>query len=256
MIKKLIKNLIRSFGYNIQKIPKEVNEISINEILGLTLPSNSVIFDVGANQGQSIKNFKNIFPDSKIYAFEPSKEDFEILKKKYHGDQNIVLNNIALGDKKENKLFNVMHKSDTSSFLNLNKNSEWLKYRSKSLKIPEEDYIKNTSMVEVDTIDNYLKTQKIDKINCLKIDTQGYEDKVLMGCLESLKNNTIDVVVAEIIFDNVYDKYLTFLDLEKHLVTNNYRMAGINLTNNNIFRGLVFFADVIYINKNILKNTN
>jgi len=256
MIKKFIKNLIRSRGYSIQKIPKEINEISINEILKHTLPTNPLIFDVGANKGQSIRSFKKIFSNPKIHAFEPLKEDFEILKQKYQGDQSVVLNNIALGDKKEKKSFNIMYKSDTSSFLNLNKNSEWLKYRSKSLKISKEDFNVRTSMVEVDTIDNYLKIKEIDKVNCLKIDTQGYEDKVLMGCLESLKNNTIDIVVAEIIFDNVYDKYLTFLDLEKHLVTNNYRMAGINLTNNNIFRGLVFFADVIYINKNILKNTN
>ena len=254
MIKKFIKNLIRSLGYSIQKIPKEINEISINEILKHTLPTNPIIFDVGANKGQSIRSFKKIFSNPKIHAFEPSKEDFEILKQKYQGDQSVVLNNIALGDKKEKKSFNIMYKSDTSSFLNLNKNSEWLKYRSKSLKISKEDFNVRTSMVEVDTIDNYLKIKEIDKVNCLKIDTQGYEDKVLMGSINSLKNNIIDIVVAEIIFDNVYDKHLNFLDLEKYLVTNNYRMVGINLTNNNIFRGLVFFADVVYINNDRLKN--
>jgi len=254
MIKKFIKNLIRSLGYSIQKIPKEINEISINEILKHTLPTNPIIFDVGANKGQSIRSFKKIFSNPKIHAFEPSKEDFEILKQKYQGDQSVVLNNIALGDKKEKKSFNIMYKSDTSSFLNLNKNSEWLKYRSKSLKISKEDFNVRTSMVEIDTIDNYLKIKEIDKVNCLKIDTQGYEDKVLMGSINSLKNNIIDIVVAEIIFDNVYDKHLNFLDLEKYLVTNNYRMVGINLTNNNIFRGLVFFADVVYINNDRLKN--
>ena len=45
MIKKFIKNLIRTLGYSIQKIPKEINEISINEILKHTLPTNPIIFD-------------------------------------------------------------------------------------------------------------------------------------------------------------------------------------------------------------------
>ena len=76
-----------------------------------TLPTNPLIFDVGANKGQSIRSFKKIFSNPKIHAFEPLKEDFEILKQKYQGDQSVVLNNIALGDKKEKKSFNIMYKS-------------------------------------------------------------------------------------------------------------------------------------------------
>ena len=34
-------------------------------------------------------------------------------------------------------------------------------------------------MVDIDTIDNYCQSNEIGKIDILKIDTQGYEDKVL-----------------------------------------------------------------------------
>lgn len=54
-------------------------------------------------------------------------------------------------------------------------------------------------------------------------------------------------------FDNVYEKYLTFTDLEKYLLPNNFRLVGLNLTNSNLFSGLVFFADVMYFNKDKFK---
>ena len=56
------------------------------------------------------------------------------------------------------------------------------------------------------------------------------------------------------IFDNVYEKYLTFTDIEKNLLKNNYRFAGIETCNNNLFEGIIFFGDLIYINKKLLKS--
>ena len=54
---------------------------------------------------------------------------------------------------------------------------------------------------------------------------------------------------TEIIFDNTYDKYFSFTDIEKYITPNNFRMIGIDLVNNNLFSGTVFFADVYYFNK-------
>ena len=100
-------------------------------------------------------------------------------------------------------------KSDTSSFLDLNK-FNWLKHRSKQLNIPSENFKKKSTQVQINTLDNYVKLNNIDKINLVKIDTQGYEEKVLRGSLESIKNNIINTILTEIIFDDVYDKYLSF----------------------------------------------
>ena len=50
-------------------------------------------------------------------------------------------------------------------------------------------------------------------------------------------------------FDNVYDKYLTFSDVEKFLLPNNFRMVGIYLSSNSLFGNLTFFADILYLNK-------
>ena len=87
----------------------------------------------------------------------------------------------------------------------------------------------------------------------MKIDTQGYEDKVLDGCIESIKKNKIKIIITEIILDNNYSKYLNFSDIEKNLVPNNFRLVGIDLANTDLFSGIVFAADLMYFNKNRLE---
>ena len=56
--------------------------------------------------------------------------------------------------------------------------------------------------------------------------------------------------LAEIIFNDYYDKYFLFSDIEKHLVPNNFRLVGMEINNNNIFQGAVFGANVYYMNNN------
>ena len=70
-----------------------------------------------------------------------------------------------------------------------------------------------------------------------------------------LSSNNVGIIIAEIIFDNNYDRYLTFSDLEKYLIPNNFRLVAIDLKNNNIFSSY-FMADVMYFNKDNLKFNN
>jgi hypothetical protein len=53
-------------------------------------------------------------------------------------------------------------------------------------------------------------------------------------------------------FDDVYEKSLSFTDLEKYLLKN-FKFSAIKLYNNNLFEGLNFFAEVMYIRKNLIK---
>ena len=81
MIKKNIKNLINYFGYDLSK--KRDFSQSIDEIVQKKIFKNPIIIDVGANEGQSIRRFKNLFENPIIHSFEPIKEEFEKIKNKY-----------------------------------------------------------------------------------------------------------------------------------------------------------------------------
>ena len=248
MIKKILKKIINSFGYNINKYNKEIQNVNFDELLKEKIKKNPVIFDVGANKGQSIEKYKKIFSNPVIHSFEPIKSEFDIMHSKFGNSENIHLNNFALGDKEEYRILNVAAKSSNSSFIKIKSGTKWLEHRSKDKRVEQEKYSESQE-VNIKTLDNYFKDKNVQEIDLLKIDTQGYEDKVLIGSQETLKKNKIKAIIVEIMFDNVYEKYFSFSDIEKYINPNDFRMVGIDLINNNLFSGLVFFADVYYFNK-------
>ena len=252
-MKKFIKHIINRFGYDIINVNKEIKNVNFDDLLRDKIAKDPLIFDVGGNKGQSISRFKNIFRKPTIHSFEPIKREYDFMKKKYEQDKNVYLNNFAIGDTQEYKSFNITAGTGNSSFNLIKQDTKWLTVRSKQFNTDKENYIVNKEKVKVDTIDNYCEEKNIDFIDLLKIDTQGYEDKVLKGSLETIKKNKIGIILTEIMFDDVYNKHFSFSDIEKFLIPNNFRMVGINLINNNLFSGLVFFADVMYFNKNYYK---
>lgn len=248
-MKKLLKKIINNLGYDLKKLNSESKIFNSDDLLKEKVDSNPIILDIGANKGQSIDRFIKIFNNPTIHSFEPIKSEFDLMNSKFRDFDNIILNNYAMGEIQDTREFNITAKTANSSFNTHNNESDWIKIRSKQHNTSTSDYIKQKIDVKINTVDNYVKENKISKIDLLKIDTEGYEDKVLEGSYESLKSNKIAAIATEIILDNVYDKYFNFSDIEKYLIPNNFRLVGLDLVNNNLFSGLVFVADAYYLNK-------
>ena len=250
MIKKLVKKTINKLGFDLKRYNPNLNQINFDDLLKDKISNNPIIFDVGGNKGQSIERYLKIFDKPIIHSFEPIKNEFDYMCSKFRNNKNICLNNFALGDKTEEKEFNVTAKTGNSSFNKINLGTDWLKVRSKQNNTSEEGYVTSVQKVNVIKLDDYCKNNNINQIDLVKIDTQGYEDKVLEGSINTIKENKIKVIVAEIMFDDVYNKYLSFSDIEKFIIPNNFRMIGIDLANNSLFSPLYFFANVYYFNRN------
>ena len=248
-LKRFVKIFFNSLGFDLKRINPEVKNLSFDEILKQNLSQDPLILDVGANKGQTIRRFLDLFDNPTIHAFEPVEEAIQKIRENYSTHRNIFINNHALGDKRETKNFNISHRTENSTFHQFNSNTKWLKTRSRQYNVGVNEYVKKVEKVNIGTIDDYVEKNKIEKIDILKMDTEGYEDKVLSGAINTLRENKIKIVLTELAFDNVRDKYLSFSDLEKYLLPNNYRLVGIDLENNNLFSGLVFFAEVMYFNK-------
>ena len=120
-MKKIIQNLINFFGYKIIKTKKKKYR-DFDQILKKILKNNNnIIFDVGANKGQSLERYIKLFKNTFFYSFEPSLEAFKILNLKYENFGNIKLFNIALGSEKKKKLFYEYKNNELSSFISINK---------------------------------------------------------------------------------------------------------------------------------------
>ena len=57
-----------------------------------------ILIDIGAHRGEYTNCVITKFPKLKAYLFEPSKYNYELLKKKYEGQKNIIIENFALSN--------------------------------------------------------------------------------------------------------------------------------------------------------------
>jgi FkbM family methyltransferase len=118
-------------------------------VISTLLPeSHPIVFDVGANEGQTIKRVSRIFRNPKIYAFEPIPELVKKLQIDYSDDVisgNLIVINAACGNVNSQSDFYVNAVSGHSSLLSLNPNSEWLKRRSGEKHLNTWDTLRSSS---------------------------------------------------------------------------------------------------------------
>ena len=159
----------------------------IKEIMKSDLNRNkkNIFFDIGAYIGiitLAFDKFSN--EDSEIHSFEPFKKNFLRLKENINLNkvQNIYLNNNALGDQKEQVILEDPKDPGMTKIIKKNNN------------ILDRNLYHN---INSDTLESYVEKNNILNINFIKIDTEGYDYKVLLGSKNLLKNNKIDYLIVE-----------------------------------------------------------
>lgn len=143
--------------------------------------NNSVFVDVGANKGQSIDFFLKLNSKATIYAFEPNPSLFKFLQNKYKNYPNIHLFNLGISNQKGKLLLNETVTNETSTFEELNYDSQYLQYKANVLGVKKEELVSKSYFVEVIQLSDFIKEQNLTKIDILKIDTEGHELKCLQG---------------------------------------------------------------------------
>jgi len=235
-MKIFLKKIVNSFGYKISKINKNPlqNEnplVAIKE--SISDQKDIVLFDVGANVGQTIKKMSDNFSTAKIFAFEPSKNCCESLKTNFK-NKNISLHNVAIGSNCGQLEFNEYSWSALNSFLK---------------RAYGNAQILGTYLVDVLTVDDFCQNNEVSYINLLKTDTEGYELEVLKGASEMMKQNKIQFVYVEIFFNENYVGQSSFGDIYNFLLENGFelvRFYDVLYTG----EGLASKTDALFFNKN------
>ncbi|MFZ1220705.1 MAG: FkbM family methyltransferase [Chthoniobacterales bacterium] len=192
-----------------------------------------VILDVGANEGQSIARFKKTFPSSTIHSFEPGRAAFQRLSEDARVYPGVHLWNCAVGASAGNQVLFENTNTDMSSFFPLS-GAGWGK-------------VERESLVEMTTIDNFLKTNGIEKVDILKSDTQGYDFEVLKGAEETMQANRIGLIYFEFIFSDMYEKLPPFDRVFRHLIDRNFALVSIYDFHHQ--DQVASFADMLFVNR-------
>ena len=174
------------------------------------------IVDIGAHKGEFLEKMLKIEKVNSFYAFEPQKDIFNYLNKRFSKNNKITLLNYAVDKEITNKKLQINKFSMTSSLAEVNEKSLYFKLknfltRSKSNFVDEYE-------VQTNTIDNFFKNVNLEK-TLLKIDVEGYEMNVIKGSLMKLKE--IPFIIIENQFGNHY-KNSNFKDIEDLLFKYNF----------------------------------
>lgn len=247
---------------NNERTAEYLSKFNRENVLKLLLKDSSpIIFDIGANNGDSLAEFKSWWSNSIIHCFEPQKACIEnlIKRSKLFEKSSIFINHTAAGNRKLSNVVFYTHDihSGLSGFNKVNLNSRdsvllnELKNNDSTKGLDEyKNKINLAQTADLIRLDEYMLEYKINKIDLLKIDTQGFEPEVISGLGEKLKD--VGIVITELMFYDYYNRSLSFTDIEKYLLPAGFQLFDISHISKNPLNGRTDWVDVIYVNKRIL----
>jgi len=178
-----------------------------------------LIFDVGANRGQSIVRYRELFKNCHIHSFEPIPHIFDILRQSWGDAEDVQLHSFALASKNECRPFHIMRIPEMSSLL---APEPWLQKLS-----PNKKYDFDLINVECRTLDEICHDFRIENIDVLKIDVQGAELDVLKGGTSLLEAGLIGLIYLEVTLADSYVNQMKLRDLLEFLEPNGYKLWDI-----------------------------
>jgi FkbM family methyltransferase len=174
-----------------------------------------MIFDVGANVGQSALEFAESFPEAVIHSFEPFEANFNELVHNTRHKVAIRAHRLALSDRSGSMdvlVDNVV-------------NSEW-----NSITEKRQVEMKSSSDFSKESIllsrgDSFCEVQGISGIDVLKIDTEGHDVEVIQGFQGMFETGSISSVIVEVGFleDPTHGN---FQKINSYLIERGMQLAG------------------------------
>ena len=176
LIRDAAKSLARSLGYDIRQTGSHFYKRPIDFIRSRNI---DLVVDIGANVGQYAESLRKDGYAGWIVSFEPVGAAYEALGARASRDGRWRALNMALGEDEGTAEINV---SDASVF------SSILPQLPAAATFASEAAVVRAESVRVARLDDLFAELPQSKAAFLKIDTQGYERRVLSGASECLSH--------------------------------------------------------------------
>jgi FkbM family methyltransferase len=241
-MKAIIKNVLSFFGYSIsknnvlQKYKDKIDPYKIQRDL-IGNKEDLCIFDVGAHYGETTIRYKGVFPDARIYSFEPFIEAADKFLHNTTTYHSISLFKHGFSNEIGVSKFYVNASDATNSLLNSTLINSWVDNATKN---------NGTINIKIDTIDNFCEQNSINKIDILKLDVQGGEMLALEGAIQMLSSKKINLIFMEVEYIEIYKSQPLFHDMTAFLAKYGYRLFGIYDTQW-LENGQIAWSDAIFL---------
>lgn len=173
------------------------------------------ILDVGANTGQFARAAHTVFPNARIYSFEPLPECVAAMRQRMKTIPRFQAFASAIGDQDGVVTIHQSASSPSSSILPMSaQHTEAFPWTGVAAVVE----------VELHTIDHFLPQLDLTGNVLLKIDVQGFSQQVLRGAPKTL--DLVQVVLIETSFIQLYEGEASFDDIYNHMRTAGFQFAG------------------------------
>jgi FkbM family methyltransferase len=174
------------------------------------------VVDVGANRGQFTVFAASLYPQARIFAFEPLPGPYAVLARLAAGDQGIRTFRAAIGPHAATARLHVMHPDDSSSLL---------APTGRQTMIFPQTRLAGTLPVEMAPLNAFVGPGDLCLPGLLKLDVQGFELAALAGCASLL--DRFAAVYVECSFVRLYAEQPLADEVLAHLRDHRFHLTGI-----------------------------
>ena len=234
LIKDALRRWFQGFGLRLQKYPfyKYPQDKHNYPELASRKGSEIMIFDVGANIGQTSKWFRLEFPEAKIHAFEPFGAIFNELQKNT-ANLDVTCHHLAF--------------SDTSDSRDVPLNTNPLG-QTGSIEVTGAGH-GETEKIRLETVDAFCASHGIRSISILKTDTEGHDANVLKGASGMLAEGRIENILSEATIDPHDDGHTNLFGLMEFLAPFGYELYSMYDLNHNHLSGKLQYFNALFKRK-------
>lgn len=206
-LKAPLQSLLRTLGYELVRPVPSLEAVVMRLVARHGI---DILIDVGANVGQYARWFRDLGFEGKIVSFEPSAEAYSVLERSAARDDKWSCSREALGDADVSATLHIAGNSVSSSLLTMT---------NRHLTAAPDSKTVATEKVQVRKLDSIATPRGR---TWLKLDTQGYEMRVLRGATRTLER--CDVIQLELSLQQLYEgapsviEVLTWLSPEYRIV--------------------------------------
>ncbi|HEY3964953.1 MAG TPA: FkbM family methyltransferase [Planctomycetaceae bacterium] len=246
-----IRNRILRFGWDVRRVQsiehmrrQRTHDEQIEHLRFLKSYGLRSVLDIGANTGQFAALAREVLPDPKIYSFEPLASCYAELCEQIGRMQPAEAFHFALGDENGTAPMRRNEFTPSSSLLSMNR-LHWEE-------LPESER-STEEMISIRRLDDVLSERVLETPLFVKIDVQGFEDRVLRGGAATIRRAV--AVVLEMSAVPLYDGQPLFDDLYPLLRDWGFAYRG----NIDQFRsrrdGRILQFDALFENTNLTNKT-